>query len=38
VFETATLCTNDDGILKFGDYIIDTVLEEENEEEENEND
>ena len=37
VFENATLCTNDDGILKFGDYIIDTVLEEENEEEEDEN-
>ena len=36
VFETATLCTNDGGILKFGDYIIDTVLEEK--EEENEND
>lgn len=37
MFENATLCTNDDGILKFGDYIIDTVLEEENEEEEDEN-
>jgi hypothetical protein len=32
VFETATLCTNDDGVLKFGDYIVDTVLEEEVEE------
>ena len=33
VFEHDTLCTNDDGILKFGDYIIDTVLEENGEEE-----
>ena len=32
VFENETLCTNDDGILKFGDYTIDTVLEEEVEE------
>lgn len=32
VFENETLCTNDDGILKFGDYVVDTVLEEEVEE------
>jgi hypothetical protein len=34
VFETETLCTDEDGVLKFGNYIVDTVLEEEEEVEE----
>lgn len=31
-FSEPTLCLNDDGILKFGNYVIDTVLEEVEEE------